>query len=109
MALVGEGMTPGMWKAFVKELSAVAAGWDLNFTADYSKAGFPNSGSSWREDKILNLFIHFMTTKLNEYSSVKEYQLNFKLTLQKLHKSEAPLPKDLQFAAFLYGMEEVYG
>lgn len=98
-----------MLKAFVKELSAAAARWDPNFTADYSEVGFPNSGSSWREDKILNLFIHFMTNKPNKYSSVKEYQLNLKLTLQKLHKSEAPLPKDLQLAAFLYGVEETYG
>ena len=49
-----------------------------------------------------------MATKLNEYSSVEEYQLNFKSTLRKLHESEAPLPKDLQLAAFLRGVEETY-
>ncbi len=49
-----------------------------------------------------------MTTKLNEYPSVEEYQLNFKSTLRKLHESGAFLPKDLQFAAFLHGVEETY-
>ncbi len=47
-------------------------------------------------------------TKLNEYPSVEEYQLNFKSTLQKLHESGAPLPKDFQLAAFLHGVEETY-
>ena len=55
-----------------------------------------------------NLFIYLMTTKLNEYPSVKEYQLNFKSILQKLYESGAPLPKDLQLAAFLHGLEETY-
>ena len=49
-----------------------------------------------------------MTTKLKEYPSVEEYQLNFKSTLQKLHESGAPLPKDLQLASFLHGVEETY-
>ena len=53
-----------------------------------------------------NLSIHFMTTKPNKYPSVEEYQLNFKSKLQKLHESGAPLPKDLQLAAFLHGVEE---
>ena len=41
-----------------------------------------------------NLFIYLMTTKLNKYPFIKEYQLNLKLILQKLHKSGAPLVKD---------------
>ncbi len=49
-----------------------------------------------------------MTTNLNEYPSVKEYQLNFKSILQKLHVSGAALPKNLQLAAFFHGMEETY-
>lgn len=67
--------------------------------------------SEYREkDFILrhNLFIYLITTKLNKYSSVEEYQLNFKPTLEKLYKSGVPLPKDLQLASFLYGVKETY-
>ena len=49
-----------------------------------------------------------MTTKLNKYPFVEKYQLNFQSTLRKLHKIGVPLPKDLQLAAFLYGVEETY-
>ena len=55
-----------------------------------------------------NLFIHLITTKLNEYPSVEEYQLNFKLTFQNLHESGALESKNLQLAAFFHGLEKTY-
>ena len=69
---------------------------------DYLQSQYGEKGFTLRR----NLFIHLMTTTLNEYPSVEEYQLNFKSTLWKLHESGASLPKDLQFAAFLHGVEE---
>ena len=73
---------------------------------DYLQSQYGEKGFTLRH----NLFIHLMTTKLNGYPSFEEYQLNFKSTLRKLHESEAPpLPKDLQLAAFLHGVEETYG
>ena len=55
-----------------------------------------------------NSFMHLMTSKLNKYPSVKEYQLNFKSSSQKLYDCVAPLPKDLQLTAFFHGVEEGY-
>ena len=71
---------------------------------DYLQSQYREKGFTLRH----NLFIHLMTTKLNEYLSVEEYHLNFKSTLQKLHENGAPLTKDLQLAAFLHGVEETY-
>lgn len=49
-----------------------------------------------------------MTTKLNKYLLVKEYQPNFKSILQKLHEDRVLLLKVLQFVTFFHGVEEIY-
>lgn len=54
------------------------------------------------------LFIHLMTSKLSDFNTLQDFQIDFKSTLSKLHESGEPLPKDLQIAAFLHGVEETY-
>ena len=54
------------------------------------------------------LFIHLMTSKLSAFNTLQDFQIDFKSTLSKLHESGEPLPKDLQIAAFLHGVEETY-
>ena len=54
------------------------------------------------------LFIHLMTSKLSDFNNLQDFQIDFKSTLSKLHESGEPLPKDLQIAAFLHGVEETY-
>ncbi|MCJ1344015.1 hypothetical protein MMC31_002215 [Peltigera leucophlebia] len=51
------------------------------------------------------LFIHLMTSKLSDFNALQDFQIDFKSTLSKLHENGEPLPKDLQIAAFLHGVE----
>ena len=49
-----------------------------------------------------------MTSKLSDFNTLQYFQIDFTLTLSKLHESGEPLPRDLQIAAFLHGVEETY-
>lgn len=82
-----------------------------NITSNIFKQLWDYPKSQYKKKNFIlwhNLFIYLITTKLNKYFSVKEYQLNFKLTLQKLYKSGAFLPKNLQLTAFFHRIEEIY-
>ena len=49
-----------------------------------------------------------MTSKLNNFNNLQDFQINFKLTLSKLYDSGKPLLKDLQIAALLHGVEKTF-
>lgn len=49
-----------------------------------------------------------MTFKLYNFNTLKDIQIKFKLTMSKLYESGKHLPKDLQIATFLHGMEKTY-
>lgn len=49
-----------------------------------------------------------MISQLNTFNSIQDFQIDFKSTLNKLHKNGKSLLKDLQIAVFLYEVEETY-
>lgn len=67
-----------------------------------------NQFGKWSFTLRHTLFIHLMSSKLSNFNNFQNFQIDFKSTLNKLHKSSKPLPKDLQIVGFLHEVEKTY-
>ena len=54
------------------------------------------------------LFVSLTTFKISLFRFIATYNMNFKITLDKLANTRSIFPSNLQLAAYLYGIEDTY-